>query len=102
MQGYQVVANHNFRKHGSRETCSGDKGCKVGCRHAQKEEGTVYGGKLWYDSAKQELFKSLVCCPTNYSRERKQADLSSNPVFGGCVMQPCCYKAVEPQPEPQP
>jgi hypothetical protein len=41
----------------------------------------------WYDPAKQELFNSLQCFTERYSRERKMADLSSNPVFGGTTLE---------------
>ena len=40
----------------------------------------------WYDPAKQELFDSLHVSE-RYSRERKLADLSSNPVFGGVTLE---------------
>ena len=42
----------------------------------------------WYDPAKEQLFDKLACCTARYSRERKLADLSSNPVFGGVTMLP--------------
>ena len=36
----------------------------------------------WYDPAKAELFQEISQCGRDYHLMRKQADLSSNPVFG--------------------
>lgn len=40
---------------------------------------------VWYDDAKQKIFDSITKNTLSYSRQRKIADLASNPVFNAGV-----------------
>ncbi len=92
-EGYRPVTNQHLRKSAHRLK-NGNEVVYLNVSGERKQEGLNTTNKnfdlkmknQWYDPAKQELFDSL-CLTERYSRDRKLADLSSNPVFGGVTLQ---------------
>jgi hypothetical protein len=92
-QGYRPLTNQHLRK-SAQQHKNGSEVVYKNVSGEKKQEGLNTANKnfdlklknQWYDPAKQELFDSL-CVTERYSRERKLADLSSNPVFGGVTLE---------------
>jgi hypothetical protein len=91
VSGYQPTVNQHLKKSIEQQTSTSvyrnDSKSKRQGDLNPGSQGACSHQVEWYDPAKEQLFSALTGC-SRYSRERKMADLSSNPVFGGAVMLP--------------
>lgn len=97
VNGYQPTTNQHLKHHQAQpkdEQTTTYMNNTISLRHRDLSPGHhCCGGKTkveWYDHAKLDLFAHMRYAT---ARDRKIADLSSNPVFGGNFFMSSCRES---------